>query len=76
MAEKKDFTYEISKHIAVLSVSPKGWTKELNMVSWGGKAAKLDIRDWNPDKSKMTKGVTLTDEEAAALLQALSDLNE
>ena len=59
MAELK---YEIMETIAVLSESPKGWTKELNLVSWNGREAKYDIRDWAPDHEKMTKGVTLTKE--------------
>ena len=31
MAELK---YEIVKNLGVLSQSPSGWTKELNLVSW------------------------------------------
>ena len=31
MAEIK---YEITEELAVLSESSRGWTKELNMVSW------------------------------------------
>ena len=32
---------------------------------------KLEIRDWAPDYSKMSKGVTLTTAEARALKEAL-----
>jgi len=66
-----DFTYDITEEIAVLSTSAKGWTKELNKVSYGGRPAKFDIRDWAPDRESMGKGVTLTDEEAAELYKAL-----
>ena len=76
MAKKKSFTYKITKRIAVLSVTPKGWTKELNLISWDEKTPKLDIREWSPDRSKMSKGITLTYEEAEALLAALSDLEK
>ncbi len=31
-----DFKYEITKNIGTLSESPKGWTKELNLISWNG----------------------------------------
>ena len=34
---------EVFKKIGVLSTSEKGWTKELNMVSWNGRPAKYDI---------------------------------
>lgn len=30
-----------------------------------------DIRDWAPEHEKMGKGITLTDEEAKALLELL-----
>ena len=39
-----DFSYEIIEEIAVLSESPKGWRKELNLVSYNGAKAKYDIR--------------------------------
>ena len=62
-----DFSYEIVEHIAVLSTSKAGWTKELNLVSWNGRAPKYDIREWAPEHAKMGKGVTLSDEKYAKL---------
>lgn len=62
---------EIVEQIAVLSESPSGWTKELNLVSWNDKEPKYDIRDWSPDRSKTSKGITLTDEEVSVLKKAL-----
>lgn len=68
MAEIK---YEITEKIAVLS--EKGsWTKEINKVSWNDREAKYDIRDWNHEGGRMGKGITLTDEEAEALKEALN----
>ena len=69
MAELK---FEITQHIGVLSENAKGWTKELNMVSWGEHRAKYDIRDWSPDHTRMAKGVTLTQEELDALKAILN----
>lgn len=67
----KDFTYEIVEKIAVLGTSAKGWTKELNKISWNGNPAKYDIREWDPEHEKMGKGITLTDEEFEKLRQAM-----
>ena len=67
-----DIKFEITKQIGVLSESGKGWTKELNMVSWNGRDAKFDIRDWSPDHEKMGKGVTLTRDEAKHLCKLIS----
>ena len=72
MAEVK---YEIKRHIAVLSTNERsGWTKEANIVSWNGGPEKLDIRDWNPDQSKMAKGITLTSDEARTVSTALAEV--
>ena len=66
-----EIVYEIVEKIAVLSESSKGWTKELNLISWNDHEPKYDIRDWSPDHEKMGKGVTLSNEEAAILKKAL-----
>ena len=56
-----------------LCESAGGWTKELNMVSYNGAAPKYDIRDWAPEHEKMSKGITLTDEEAENLMKLLEE---
>ncbi|HKM14165.1 MAG TPA: PC4/YdbC family ssDNA-binding protein [Candidatus Methanomethylophilaceae archaeon] len=66
-----EFKYDIVEEIAVLSESSKGWTKQLNIISWNGKDPKYDVREWAPDRSKMGKGVTLSLEEATILKMAL-----
>jgi len=63
--------FNIEKQFGVISAEKSGWQKELNLVSWNGRAAKLDIRDWSPDHQKMGKGITLTEGEAAALAELL-----
>ena len=65
-------THEIVKHIAVIGSSAGSWRKELNLVSWNGRDAKLDVRDWPPDHGKCGKGITLNYEEARDLCQALT----
>ena len=67
----QEFSYEVTEEIAVLSTSAKGWTKEINKVSYNGANPKFDIRDWAPEREKMGKGVTLTEDEAKALMEAL-----
>jgi len=62
-----EFTYEITEHIATLSIRG-AWSMELNKVSWGGRPAVYDLRKWSPDHSKMSKGVSLTDSEFEALM--------
>ena len=72
MAELK---YQIRRHLAVLNRNERtGWTKEANVVAWNDGAEKLDIRDWNPDHSKMSRGVTLSEDEARILSKALIEV--
>ena len=66
-----EISYDIKKEIGVLSENSKGWTKELNLISWNNGKPKFDLRDWAPGHEKMGKGITLTDEEARALLKIL-----
>ena len=69
-----EFNYEIVEEIAVLSENPKGWRKELNLVSWNERPPKFDLRDWSPNHEKMGKGVTLSNEEFAALKETLNKM--
>jgi hypothetical protein len=63
---------EIVMQIGVVSRAGSDWTKELNLVSWNGRAPKYDIRDWSPGHEKMGKGVTLSREELLALRDLLN----
>ncbi|MCR5141996.1 MAG: hypothetical protein K6C68_05660 [Ruminococcus sp.] len=69
MAELK---FEITKTLGVLSENAKGWTKELNMVSWNEREPKYDLREWSPDHTRMGKGITLTEDEVAILTKILN----
>ena len=71
-----DVRYEIIKHIGNLSENSRGWTKELNTISWNGGIPKLDIRDWAPEHEKMGKGITLTEEEAEKLVGYIQALKK
>jgi len=69
-----DLRFDIIRNFGVLSESSRGWTRELNLVSWNGREPKYDIRDWSPDHLKMGKGVTLSDEEIQELKNILQDI--
>ncbi|MGE7112533.1 YdbC family protein [Lysinibacillus sp. NPDC047702] len=70
-----DIKYEIIETLAVLSEGNKGWKKELNLISWNGREAKFDIRDWSEDHTKMGKGVTLSPAEMKILAEILTKLS-
>ena len=69
-----EIMFEIREELGVISEGSKGWTKQLNLVSWNEREPKYDIRDWAPEQDKMGKGVTLTTEELLSLKKILDDL--
>jgi hypothetical protein len=76
MADKKsEIKFEIKQNVGTISESSKGWTKELNLVSWNDKEAKYDLRDWDPAHEKMGKGVTLSQDELRKLRDILNEMN-
>ena len=70
-----DIKYEIEKELGYISESAKGWKKELNLISWNGKEAKYDLRDWATEHEKMGKGITFTNDELKSLKELLNKLD-
>lgn len=68
----EEVKFEIIESFGVLSTTPSGWTKELNLISWNGGEPKYDVRQWSPDHSKLGKGISLSREEAEELKKLLS----
>ena len=74
-SKEVDVTCKITKHIAVLSTQRGGWSKELNLVSWSGNDPKYDIRGWNDEHTKCTKGISLSSAELSELKDTLNSLD-
>ena len=75
MEENKEFRFSIMRHIGVLAEGTKGWKKEVNIVSWNDRPAKLDIREWDENHVKMSKGITLSAEESGLLRTLIDDVD-
>jgi len=72
----EELQFEIIKELGVLSEGTKGWRREANIVVWENSGRpKLDIRDWNEDRLKMARGITLNRGEAEALRGILNALD-
>lgn len=67
-----EVTFEIKEHIGVLEERKDGWLKEVNVVAWNGGQGKIDIRDWDPGHERMTRGITLFEDTAEKLAEALT----
>ncbi|MCD2347404.1 YdbC family protein [Clostridium guangxiense] len=70
-----DIKFEIKETTGTISESPKGWKKELNLISWNDKEPKYDLRDWDSEHKKMGKGITLTAEELKKLKEILDEMD-
>ena len=68
----KGATHEIKETILVLPKEKDTdvYHKELTILSWYGKPDKYDIRGWSDDHEKMTKGISLTEDEFITIAQA------
>lgn len=66
--------WDIREKLGVLSEGGT-WKKEVNIIAWNDKAAKMDIRSWDAEHKKMSKGITFTKEEVKKLKALLDGLD-
>lgn len=72
----EDFKFEIINHIGVISQnSNSGWTKELNIVKWNSANPKIDIREWDETHERMSRGASLSIDEAQNLRDLLEEID-
>ena len=69
------FTYEIVKKIATIAETG-GNSVELNIIRYGNKAPKYDLRRWRvkDEKRRMQKCITLDEEELHILRNVLDGM--
>ena len=70
--QSREIEYKLVEKLGVLDTHKSGWAREVNIVAWNGKPPKFDIRDWNPDHNRMSRGITLHEREAIKLTKILA----
>ena len=70
--KEKEVSFEIIAKLGTISTFRSGWQKELNLVSWNQENPKYDIRLWSTDHKSMSKGISLSREEAEMLRNLLN----
>ena len=74
--EFKPMEKMIRANLATLKENPKsGWKRMVTVMKWGTGMFKLDIRDWNSDMTRSTKGMTFARSEVEKLRNILSILD-
>lgn len=64
-----ELDYNIVEYGAKISkTSDKGWSTEMNKVSWNGRDAKWELRPWDSEHTKCGKGYVFKNEEEMSLL--------
>ena len=69
--DDRQVTFEIVEEIGIISTSGTGWQKELNIVAWNGNQGKYDIREWSPHHDRMSRGITLNEQEMRTIVDLL-----
>lgn len=64
--------FRMVERLGVLDHHKNGWTREVNIVAWNGGRPKFDIRDWDPDHERMSRGITMYENEAIKLTKILA----
>jgi hypothetical protein len=66
--------FEIKEHIGRIGpISDKGWSRQINKISWNGGPVKWDIREFSSDMQRMSRGITLTDAEMKRIIDLVKD---
>ena len=65
---------EIIESYGIFSKGNRFWNKEVNLVSWNRRPAKIDIRAWQRNHAKCGRGITLSREEAEELIKLLGEI--
>lgn len=64
--------FKLIEQLGVLDTHKSGWSREVNIVAWNGNPPKFDIRDWDPEHTRMSRGITLYENEAIKLTRLLA----
>lgn len=76
LKDQSNYNFKIHKEIGIISEKPSGWTLELNLVSFNGRDAMYDLREWNDDHTALRRGVRLSESDLAALGKLIGEYME
>lgn len=67
-----DITFNIKKDFG--TIGDGKWMRHLTLTSWNNADAKYDLRPWNDDMTKCSKGITFTKDELYELRDLLDEI--
>ena len=76
MKDQSNYDFKIIKEIGVVSEKTNGWKLELNLVSFNGRDAKYDLREWRNDHKELRSGVRFSESDLKPLMEIISSYLE
>ena len=64
--------FKIIEHIGVVAERKGGYKREVNLISWHDSTPKIDIRDWDAEHERCSKGIVLTEQDAKTVAEILT----
>lgn len=75
--DTKELSYDVIEHVGTIS-EKNGYSKEVNIISWGGRPPVCDIRAFRVGKDGKKyplKGISMSKADLAALKELLHDVD-
>ena len=69
--DQSNYNFKIHEKIGVVSEKPNGWTLELNVVSFNGRDAKYDLREWKNDHTELRTGARFSESDLKPLMELI-----
>lgn len=73
MAE--EFKFNVLDDLGTIEEPPSGYDTRVKIISWNDGPPKLDIRKWNKNNDKMSKGISISLDAAILLKELLDNIN-
>ena len=70
-----DISVSVEKELGVIATKPGDMTLQINVVKWNNGKPKVDIRSWNEDRSRMSKGLGFNKYEIKVLKELLNSID-
>lgn len=69
--DQSNYNFKILENIGVVSEKPNGWTLELNIVSFNGRDARYDLREWRNDHTELRNGARFSESDLKPLMELI-----
>jgi len=69
--DQSNYNFKIHEKIGVVSEKPNGWTLELNIVSFNGRDATYDLREWRNDHTELRTGARFSESDLKPLTELI-----